>query len=109
MFRSFLTLIICNKELKVMTKKDEFINPEIEGLTPEAQFAVRLSQAGCTEAALGFMVAKLSGDGYESRLEDLHLGIQRWKEQTPQCFKQGVQAGNAPMMDALRERMAQRA
>jgi hypothetical protein len=88
----------------------QFETEVIDGLTSGEQIAVRLNQAGADLSSIGFLVSKLKSEGYAERIEDLHLGILRWKEQTPQCFPvQPLNHSNALMMEALRERMAQRA
>lgn len=65
-----------------------FQTEELEGLSGDAQIAVRLAQSGCEDSAIGFLVGKMKAEGYASRVQDIGTGIQHWRKQMPQCWPQ---------------------
>lgn len=90
-------------------------------LSTEGQMVARLVQSGATNNALGFLVRQLRADGYGSRMGDLDLGVDRYRQSMPQCFheqkpdplatKRKVDAmpdGNDELMAGLAAAFAQR-
>ena len=96
-------------------------NDDFADLSVEGQLVARLVQSGATNVALGFLVRQLRADGYGSRLEDLHLGVERYRQSMPQCFHEqkpdplrtkklveAMPSGNDELMAGLANAFAER-